>query len=711
MITYHNDNARTGRYASETLLAPANVKAGLFGKRSFLMVDGAVYAQPLYVSRVKISGKGFRNLLFVATSHDSIYAFDADDGAAPPIWQVNFLDPAHDVTTVSQSDVNCPVIAELGITGTPVIDSTPGTIYLIALTKEPGNQYIYRLHALDIRNGAERPGSPVKIAPAGFVPSSHKQRTALLLSKGVIYSSWSGHCDLGTYQGWVMAHDASTLKLIHAFNDTPEGSGASFWNGGAGPSADEEGNIFVVSANGALDGNSSTAQLDESVIKLAPAPQLSVEDLFTPFNKMLLDRLDLDLGSSGVLLLPDEIGSPAHPHLLFTSGKEGRMYLLDRENLGGAQAGSDSKAVASLPVLNSHPTYGMAAYFNSAIYIGPANSPMLAFPIAGASLSTSPSARGSNVHADWGATPSISANGSENGIVWTIDLENTARLLAYDAKDLSLLYDSNAQPVDQLPTYAEFSVPTIADGKVFAGTYYGVAVYGELAGDPPSISAVTNAASYSTDAIAPGSLVSLFGAGLAPTTARAISIPLPLSLADTSVTVNGVVAPLLFVSPQQINAQVPLEIPAGPATVVVRALGAVSAPVAIMLRAAAPGVFTDAMGQAAVLNADGSVNSDKHPAPSGSTVSVFFTGQGPVATAVEDGAAPPAGQRISATSTISATIGSAPVEIPFAGLAPLYAGVAQMNLKIPALTTGVYTLVINIGGAASNAAQLVISGP
>ncbi|MCU1275700.1 MAG: hypothetical protein JWO48_3131, partial [Bryobacterales bacterium] len=318
-------------------------------------------------------------------------------------------------------------------------------------------------------------------------------------------------------------------------------------------------------------------------------------------------------------------------------------------------------------------------------------------------------ARSSNTNGDHGATPAISSNGVENGIVWIITVEDGGKLLAYDAKDLTLLYDSGAQPEDLMSTYTEFSVPTIADGKVYAGTYYGVAVYGERASDPPTISAVRNAASYST-AIAPGSLVSLFGSGLAPTTARATGTPLPLALADTYVTVNGVVAPLLFVSPQQINAQVPFEIPPGPATVVVRALGAASAPVTVTVRPVAPGVFTDGQGQAAVLNAGGSVNSARNPASSGCIVSVFFTGQGPVATAVEDGAAPAAGQAISATSRISATIGGMPVEIPFAGLAPLYAGVAQMNLKIPPLASGVYSLVINIGDEASNAAQLVVSG-
>ena len=710
VTTYHNDNARTGQYLSETLLTPASLSAGRFERRAFFALDGAVYAQPLYLSRVKIAGTGFHNVLFVATSHDSLYAFDADAPGSQPLWQKSFLDAANGVTTVSQAEVGCSVIPELGITGTPVIDPDSGTIYLIAFTRESGEQYIFRLHAIDVTNGAERPGSPVEIQPAGFVALAHKQRTALLLSNGVVYSSWSSNCDEGTYHGWVMAHDASTLSMIGYFNDSVGDRGASFWNGGAGPAADEQGDIYVVSANGDFDGDTAFAEYDESVLRITQAPVLQVADQFTPFNKLVLDEEDLDLGSCGALVLPDEVGSSAHPGVLFTSGKEGRMYLLDRQALGGVQVGSDAGALASLPVSGSHPTFGAAGYFDGSIYLGPVNSPLLEFQVSGASLPASPSASTANQNSFPGATPSISANGSNDGIVWTITADDGGRLLAYDAIDLTTLYDSNALASDQLPGYAEFSVPTVADGKVFAATDAGVAIYGESAPVAPAIEAVANAASYATTAISPGSLISIFGSNLAGITASAPSVPLPMSIADTSVTVGGVPAPLLFESSGQINAQVPWEVPAGSATVIVRTHGASSTAVNVTIQPAAPGIFTNRNGGAAVLNADGSVNSQDNPAAAGSFIAVFFTGQGPVSTAVDDGASPASGTIVSATSATSATIGGTTAQIEFAGLAPLYPGVAQINLKVPALPSGVYPLMVGIGGKASNAAQLVISG-
>ncbi len=656
-------------------------------------MDGAVYAQPLYLSRVKIAGTGFHNVLFVATSHNSLYALDADTPGSQPLWQISFLDASNSVTTVSQAEVGCSVIPELGITGTPVIDPDSGTIYLIAFTRETGDQYVFRLHAIDVTNGAERPGSPVEIRPPDFVPLAQKQRAALLLSNGVVYSSWSSNCDEGTYHGWVMAHDASTLAMLGYFNDSPGDSGASFWNGGAGPAADEQGDIYVVSANGDFDGDAALAENDESVLRLTRAPALQVADQFTPFNKLLLDEKDLDLGSCGALVLPDEAGSSAHPDVLFTSGKEGRMYLLDRQALGGLQVGSDSGALASLPISGSHPTFGAAGYFDGSIYLGPVDSPLLEFQVSGASLGSSPSASTANQNSFPGATPSISANGSNDGIVWTITADDGGRLLAYDAIDLATLYDSSARASDQLPGYAEFSVPTIADGKVFAATDTGIAIYGESAPVPPVIDAVSNAASYSTAAISPGSLISIFGSNLAGITAGAPSIPLPMSIADTSVTVGGVPAPLLYESAGQINVQVPWEVRAGPTTVVVRSRGTSSAGVNVTIQPAAPGLFTDQNGGAA-----------------GSVISVYFTGQGPVTTAVDDGAAPASGTIVSATLAASATIGGTTAQIEFVGLAPLYPGVAQMNLKVPALPSGVYPLIINVGGKTSNTAQLVVSG-
>jgi uncharacterized protein (TIGR03437 family) len=708
VLTYHNDNARTGQYLNEVLLTPANVKAGLFGKRFFLLADGAVYAQPLYMSRVNVAGKGFHNVVFVATAHDSVYAFDADTGSGivrQPLWHVSFIDPAHGVTTVPAADVGCVVIPELGISGTPVIDASSGTIYLIAETKEPGGRYVFRLHALDVTSGAERPGSPVEIQPPGFVPLAHKQRGALLLSNGLIYSSWSGHCDLGFYHGWVMGHDAATLKLAGVFNDSPNGNGGSFWNGGAGPAADAAGNIYVVSANGDFNADSNGSNYSQSVLKLSP--QLGIIDFFAPFNTAGLTLLDLDLGSSGALLLPDQSGNPVHRQLLFTSGKEGRLYLLDRQNLGGAQAGSDSRAVASL-AFSDRPTFGSAAYFNGSVYIAPENSTMLAFPVAGAVLASSPAAQTSDTAGVHGATPSISANGDQNGIVWIVSVEDAGKLRAYDARDLTRIYDSNALPADALYNYAEFVAPTVADSKVYVGTFYGVAVYGETGASQPVINAVTNAASYAADALSPGSLITLFGINLAPVTVSARATPLPLSIADVSVTINDLTAPLLYVSPLQINAQVPSAISPGPAKIVVRVNGTFSTPLDISVRPAAPGIFTDLEGQAAVLNRDNSRNSPQNPAAVGSFVSLYFTGQGPLAVPVEDGAPAPVGPVIHAMLEASATVGGVPAEIQFAGLAPGFAGLAQMNLKVPPLASGTYPVIVKMGGVASNAARLSV---
>jgi uncharacterized protein (TIGR03437 family) len=648
----------------------------------------------------------------VATAHDSLYAFDADDESATgatPLWKTSFLNSPAGITSVSSSDVGCNVIPELGIIGTPVIDPVLGTVYLIAHTKENGNQFVYRLHSLDVTNGAERSGSPVEIQASGFVPLAQKQRAALLLSGGVIYSPWTGHCDNGTYHGYIMAHDAVSLKQLGVFNATPADSGASFWNGGAGPSADAKGNIYAVSANGDPDGNQAAAVFDESVLRLTPAPQLSVADLFTPFNRLTMDEGDQDLGSSGALLLPDEVGNTAHPHLLFVSGKEGRLYLLDRDALGGAQVNSDSAALASLPVLGSHQTFGMAAYFNGSIYIGPKQSPMLAFKVSGASLAASPWAQTSDTNGYPGATPSISSNGTKNGIVWIVTTDDDGKLLAYDASNLNKLYDSDAQTADQLPSNTEFSVPTIADGKVYAGGATGVTVYGELAPAAPVIAAVTNAASFAADAISTGSLVSLFGSHLAPVTWNAVSTPLPLSLVDTSVTINGVVAPLLYVSANQINVQVPYEVPAGNATVVVRSGGLSSAPFTIGVLHAAPGLFSNGQGQAAAINDNGSANSEASPASAGGVVSVYLTGIGPLSASVDDGTAPASGETITTKFEVTATIGGLPAEVQFAGLAPLYPGTAQVNLKVPAGASGSSALVISIDGHTSNIVQLVIS--
>jgi uncharacterized protein (TIGR03437 family) len=353
----------------------------------------------------------------------------------------------------------------------------------------------------------------------------------------------------------------------------------------------------------------------------------------------------------------------------------------------------------------------MAAYFKETIYVAAEYSPLRAFPVAQAKLSEAPSATAPGSIGGLGATPSVSANGSRNGIIWTISSDASGSLRAYDSGSLNLLYDSSLQPDDMLSYFLEFAAPTIADGKVFVEGYYRVLVFGEKQADPPAITSITNAASFDPKALAPGSLISLFGSGLSPITATASAIPLPISLADVSVSVNGIPAPLLFVSAGQINAQIPFEVEPGPATVVVRVGGVYSAPANILVLAAAPGIFANSQGQAAVLNADGTLNSPLKPAAVGSHVSLFCTGQGALSVPIEDGEAPPLGKLVTTVAHVSVAVATLPASVGFAGLAPQYAGLAQINFKVPPLPPGSYTVTVSIGGVASNSAQLSISAP
>jgi uncharacterized protein (TIGR03437 family) len=708
VTTYHNDNARTGQYLTESLLSPATVRPGRFGKRFGYLVDGNIYGQPLYVSRVNVAGQGLHDVVFVATTHDSVYAFDADSPGenAAPLWQVNFLDAASGVTAIPMADVNCPVIApELGIVGTPVIDPAAGTLYAIAATREPGPTYVYRLHALDITSGAERAGSPVVIEATGFTALMEKQRGALLLANGVVYSEWSSSCDIAPYHGFVIAHDATTLNQLAIFNSSPQGNGASFWNGGAGPAADSDGNLFVVAANGDFDADQGGVDYGESVIKLSPNT-LTMADYFTPFNQSYLDGLDLDVGSSGAVLLPDSAGNAAHPHLLFTAGKEGRMYLLDRDNLGHAQVLSDSSALASLPAF-SQAAFGSAAWFNGNLYVASQNAPVDLFAIAGASLTNAPAAQSPKLSGALGAVPSISANGTQNGIVWTDT--NDSALNAFDAGSLAQLYDSSLQASDYPGAYIEFTAPTVAESKVFVAGVSTVLVYGELAQAAPVVRAVANAASFESSAVAPGSLVAVFGTNLSLATAVAQSLPLPISLDDVSVTFGGLPAPLLYVSSGQINAQVPAAVPMGAVPVIVRVANGFSAAFTVQVQPAAPGIFQIGSFAAAV-NLDGSVNSAATPAAAGSYVSVYLTGDGPMDSNVVDG--DPSSGTVPAPSapTVSATINGVPATVSYAGPAPGYAGLIQLNLQLPVLPAGSYPLVVTINGQATNSALLSVSG-
>ncbi len=508
VATYHNDNARTGQNAIETVLTPDNVDPAHFGRLYSFPVDGYVYAQPLYMPQVAVPGNGIHNVVIVATQHDSVYAFDADSPTPAPLWRVNFLDPAAGITTLSPDDVNASdILPEIGITSTPVIDVASNTVYVVAATKESGVFY-HRLHALDMTSGAEKFGGPRIIqashpgnaqdANDGVLTFSSRfqlQRAALLLSKGKVYVAFASYGDSGLYHGWVIAFDATTMRQVGAWVSTPNGYQGGIWMSGCGIAADKDGNLYLSVANGPFDayGEEPGSNFSDSVVKLKPgAHGIALADFFTPFNQANMAKDDLDLGSSGVLLLPDQPGS--YPHLAITSGKNGHIYLLNRDTLGGYSVGLKNNPQAVQEVSGQlRQQMGTAAYWNGRLYFGAGISPykdsIKAFALRNGTLSTVPVSQTAAIYHLTRSTVSVSANGNGNGIVWAVDgdayygaHQGPAVLHAYDAKNLSReLYNSNQRfPRDNPGQASKFTVPTVADGKVFVGTANQVSVYGLL---------------------------------------------------------------------------------------------------------------------------------------------------------------------------------------------------------------------------------------
>jgi hypothetical protein len=502
VLTSQYDNLRTGSNPHETVLTPANVNVNQFGKIFSRPVDGAIYAQPLYMPGMEIPGKGAHNVVFVATEHDSVYAFDADGRSPQPLWQVNFLKAGKDATPVPALDVGCPFIQpEIGITSTPVIDPQSATLYVLARTKERaglfGKRHVQRLHALDVATGAEKFGGPVEIRASikgqgtgsangqlDFDPLRENQRSSLLLNHGNVYIAWASSCDAGPYHGWMMAYDAHTLAQVAVFNTSPDSGASGIWAGDTGAAADEAGNVFFATGNGKFDVSSGGRDYGDSVIRLAlVGRQLLVQDYFTPFNEKVLDEKDQDLGSGGPLLLPDQPGP--HPHLLVVSGKGGTVYVLDRDHMGKHQADSDSQIVQSFPA-GPDETFGASAYWNGHVYsVFTADVPK-DFALVEGRLSSEP-VRGSRTFPDPGSTPTVSANGSKDGIIWALtsrhwsDLDGKpAVLYAFDASNLAHeLYNSEQNaPRDRAGVGLRFNIPMVANGRVYVGAKGELDVYG-----------------------------------------------------------------------------------------------------------------------------------------------------------------------------------------------------------------------------------------
>jgi hypothetical protein len=495
MLRYHNDPGITGQNLNETVLTLANVNPNTFGKLFSYPLDDQSFTQPLYVSNVPIPGQGTHNVVYLGTEHDTIYAFDADGLTSAPLWSVNFTNPAAGITAIPATNVGGPITPEVGITGTPVIDGNSGTLYVVAATEENGT-YVHRLHALDITTGQEKFSGPVVIqarvpgngwgsanGQIAFQTVLELQRSALLLANGVVYIAWASYSDMGLYHGWILGYDASTLQQVAVWNSTPNGQQGGVWLSGASLSNDSSGNVFTIVGNGTFDADVGGSDYGDSFLKLIPqGNSFTVSDYFTPFDQLALANGDIDVGSAGLTLLPDQPGPV--PHLAVSAGKSGKIYLLDRDNMGKFQTGSDSQIVQSIAGALGYAAndneYSTASYWQGNVYFIGNGDVVKQFQLSNGLLSTRPVAVGTQVYGYPGANTSISANGASNGILWSIGPAGV--LHAYDASNVAHeLYNSNqAGSRDQFGSAVRFSVPTVINGKVYVGGYSQLAVFGLL---------------------------------------------------------------------------------------------------------------------------------------------------------------------------------------------------------------------------------------
>jgi hypothetical protein len=502
VLTYHNDNFHTGQNLSETVLTPDNVNAGTFGKVFFLPADGKIEGQPLYVSGLNMPNYGVHDVVFMASEHGTVYAYDTNQ-ESKALWQVSIL--SLDETPADTQ--GCPqVTPEVGVTATPVIDLNAGghgTIYVVAMSKDSGGTYHQRLHALDITSGEEEFGGPVEITASFpgngddnfggvilFDPKMYKERSALALSNGVVYTSWASHCDFRPYTGWVIGYDQYSLSQRLVYNFTPDGEGGSIWGAGAGPAVDPQGHLFFQLANGTFDSKLDGVNFPyggdfgNAFVKLSVDDRVpKVLDYWTMHNSVEESDADADLGSGGIILLPDLIDTNGVVrHFGAGAGKDTNIYVFDRDDMGKFDPNRDSTLYQELPAALAYGQFATPAWFNGTIYFGGIGDRIRAFPATAARFSTTPG-MSPNTFGYPGTTPSISANGTRNAILWAIENTDPLVLHAYDATNIAWeLYNSQQAPNarDSTGAGSKWIPPTIADGKVFVPTASGVAVFGLL---------------------------------------------------------------------------------------------------------------------------------------------------------------------------------------------------------------------------------------
>jgi uncharacterized protein (TIGR03437 family) len=746
VLTANYDNNRTNANLGEFVLNKANVNPTQFGKLYTLAVDGDVYAQPLYKRGVDVAG-GPRNVLFVATMNNSVYAFDADvTSSTAAIWKRNFglaVDP--NLFSVVGSNYT-DILAQIGILSTPVIDPSTNTLYVVNFTftdSGNGNIYAYYLHALDLATGTEKFNGPVQIQAT--VPGTgwagldkpvnnqlslnagqHLQRPGLLLLNGTVYIALGSIGDLPPWHGWLLGYDAATLNQTAVFNTTSNDGGASIWQGGRGIAADAAGNIYCATGNGSSDG---VAAWGESVLRLTTNGGLSVADYFTPAEFAALNDSDTDLGSTGPVLIPGT-------NLVFSIGKEGVLFLMDQANLGH-QATANTQVLqgfeAGNPALTLAQEETSFLIFNNAfwdniggqiLYLWPQGQPPVSYRMENGIFQVTPFSTGSAtiVHHQPFPGMTLSAFGSlsDSGILWATAADTSAlpgpgTLHAFDAMDLTVeLWNSDMQADrDAMGNFTKFANPTVANGKVFTPTdSREIVVYGLLP-NVPGVNSVVNAASYSSGAVAPGELVTIFGNTLGPAApagaVASASGTVGTTLGSVQVTFDGTPAPLLYASSGQINAVVPFEV-AGQTSVqmTVTQTSGQSYSATLPVAAANPSIFSanaSGTGPGAILNnADLSQNSPSNPAAIGSAVVLFATGTGVLKPGVADGALIPSGNPPLIAQKVTVTIGGQNATVLYQGAAPtLVAGVSQINVQVPAgvVPGPAVPVTITVGGVPS----------
>jgi hypothetical protein len=514
VTTFQNDIGRTGQNLNETILTTSNVNATQFGKLFSQTVDAQIYTQPLYLSGVSING-ATHNVVYVATENDSVYAFDGDSNGgvnASPLWFASMLTSAHGAasgaTAVPSSMVSTDIQPLVGITGTPVIDPTSGTLYVVSKTLEGGNA-VQRLHALDVTSGAEKFGGPVvitaSVAGSGngsfggtltFDPLWENQRPALLLLNGIVWIGFASHGDNGPWHGWVLGYNAATLQQTGAFCTSPNGSGSGIWMSGGGLAADQldtvnhpYGRMFIPTGNGDFTATSpynGTMDYGESELDLDLTNGVpTITDEFTTFMQANLTAQDGDIASGGLMVIPTQT-TGSYPHLAVQVGKQGWMYLMNRDNLGGYNS-TDQIVQEQQYAVGGTGAWSSPAYWNGNVYWWGRADALKSFALVNGLLSTSPT-KSVEMYGYPGATPAISANGNTQGIVWTIDSEaygtGPAVLQAHNASQVSTtLYSSAASgnaSRDQAGGAVKFAVPTVFNGKVYVGTQTEISVYGLL---------------------------------------------------------------------------------------------------------------------------------------------------------------------------------------------------------------------------------------